>query len=246
MLAWILFAVGAGIAYLLAESGPRMAHGNMVWSAQIAVFILFVQSAAHLSTYFGGVLTTPARGERWRATASLGCLLLHTAFGIALYFAEYARVGKILVDGAGPQKSGPELGIPDSPHAWPRSHRRPSDSAGFVQSTRFFRPSARGCGFLCSPATRAASTSDWNTSGEQWPGGSISRSRPPGFKQRASARIVSAGAAVSWTTCSASTRSHLPSRSARPRSSCVHWRSSVRAARPCFSRRRRRRLSMPS
>jgi hypothetical protein len=94
MLAWLLFAIGAAMMYLLAESGPRMVHGNMLWSAQIAVFILFVRSAAHISVYFGGALATAPRGERWRAMASLGCLLLHTGFGIALYFGEYAQVAR--------------------------------------------------------------------------------------------------------------------------------------------------------
>ena len=94
LLAWVLFVFGAGMMYLLAESGPRMIHGNMLWSAQIAVFILFVQSAAHISAYFGGALTTAPRGERMRAMASFACLLLHTAFGIALYFSEYARVAR--------------------------------------------------------------------------------------------------------------------------------------------------------
>jgi hypothetical protein len=94
MLAWVLFAVGAGMMYLLAESGPRMIHGNMLWGAQIAVFILFVQSAAHISAYFGGALATATQWERRRALASLGCLLLHTAFGIALYVGEYVQVAK--------------------------------------------------------------------------------------------------------------------------------------------------------
>jgi hypothetical protein len=94
MLAWVLFAVGAGIGYLLAESGPRMIHGNMLWSAQIAIFILFVQSAAHIAAYFGGALTTSTQAERRRAMASFGCLLLHTTFGIALYVGEYARVSR--------------------------------------------------------------------------------------------------------------------------------------------------------
>jgi hypothetical protein len=92
MLAWVLFAIGAGMAYLLAESGPRMTHGNMLWSAQIAVFLLFVQSAAHISAYFGGALATATGRERRRALASFGCLLLHSAFGIAFYVEEYVQV----------------------------------------------------------------------------------------------------------------------------------------------------------
>jgi hypothetical protein len=92
MLAWVLFAAGAGLMYLLAETGPRAIQGNLLWSAQIAVFILFVQSAAHISSYFGGSLATCVPRERWRAKASFGCLLLHTAFGIAFYVAEYNQL----------------------------------------------------------------------------------------------------------------------------------------------------------
>ena len=92
MLAWVLFALGAAMMYLLAESGPRLIHGNMLWSAQIAV--LFVQSAAHVAAYFGGVLATATRRERRRATASFGCLLLHTGFGIAFYLGEYGRIAR--------------------------------------------------------------------------------------------------------------------------------------------------------
>jgi hypothetical protein len=92
MLAWVLVAVGAGLMYLLAETGPRLIQGNLLWSAQIAVFILFVQSAAHISAYFGGSRATCAPQERLRAMASLGCLLLHTAFGVAFYVAEYTHL----------------------------------------------------------------------------------------------------------------------------------------------------------
>jgi hypothetical protein len=44
-LAWLVFAVGVAYAYLLAETGHRTAHGNLIWSGQIAAFILFVTSA---------------------------------------------------------------------------------------------------------------------------------------------------------------------------------------------------------
>ncbi len=42
ILAWLTFAFGAGYAYLLAETGPRASHANLLWSAQIGVFLLFV------------------------------------------------------------------------------------------------------------------------------------------------------------------------------------------------------------
>ena len=44
-LAWVLFSAGAACSYLLAESGPRAADGNFLWSGQITLFILFATSA---------------------------------------------------------------------------------------------------------------------------------------------------------------------------------------------------------
>jgi hypothetical protein len=44
-LAWLVFAIGVAYAYLLAETGRRTTHGNLIWSGQIAAFILFVTSA---------------------------------------------------------------------------------------------------------------------------------------------------------------------------------------------------------
>jgi hypothetical protein len=44
-LAWLVFAAGAALSYLVAEKGPRAAHGNFLWSGQAALFLLFVASA---------------------------------------------------------------------------------------------------------------------------------------------------------------------------------------------------------
>lgn len=43
-LAWLTFFVGAAYMYLLAEGGERLGHANFRWSAQSAVFVLFIVS----------------------------------------------------------------------------------------------------------------------------------------------------------------------------------------------------------
>jgi hypothetical protein len=53
-LAWLTFAVGAAYAYLLAETGNRIQHANLVWSGQISAFVLFVSSALFVLREAGG------------------------------------------------------------------------------------------------------------------------------------------------------------------------------------------------
>lgn len=47
-LAWTAFLFGCAYAYLLAETGWRQAHGNLLWSAQVTLFVLFVATTALL------------------------------------------------------------------------------------------------------------------------------------------------------------------------------------------------------
>jgi len=66
-----LFCGRAGMMYLLAESGAENdPREHAVERADRAFFILFVQSAAHISAYFGGALATATQWERRRAMAS--------------------------------------------------------------------------------------------------------------------------------------------------------------------------------
>lgn len=89
MLAWVLFAFGAAFTYLMAESGPRMLHGNFTWSGQITAFVLFFQSVVHLAKYFQDQVGQESPIMRQKLLVSVGILSLHTAFGIAFYLAEY-------------------------------------------------------------------------------------------------------------------------------------------------------------
>ena len=43
-MSWLIFGVGAAIAFLLYEDGPRFAHGNFLWSGYSATFVLMFVS----------------------------------------------------------------------------------------------------------------------------------------------------------------------------------------------------------
>ena len=58
-LAWLTFAVGVAYAYLLAETGNRIEHANLVWSGQISAFVLFVASALFVLREAGGSESKP-------------------------------------------------------------------------------------------------------------------------------------------------------------------------------------------
>jgi hypothetical protein len=79
-LATATFAVGAAYAYLLAEGGDTFTHRNFAWSAQAALFVLFVAAARV-------VLLESARAPRWRVAACAFALSLHVVCGI--YFASH-------------------------------------------------------------------------------------------------------------------------------------------------------------
>jgi hypothetical protein len=85
-LAWLTFAVGLGFTYLLAET-QRTAHGNFLWSAQLALFVLFVESA--LCAIEAARASWPRADRRRRtvvlAAACAGMLALHAGFGIGYY-----------------------------------------------------------------------------------------------------------------------------------------------------------------
>jgi hypothetical protein len=90
-LAWATFAVSLLIAYGFSETGPRGGDDNLGWSAQIALFVLFVVSAIALV----GVLRQPAaavqwRGVRLRGGVALAIFILHLAGGLT-YYGTYHR-----------------------------------------------------------------------------------------------------------------------------------------------------------
>jgi hypothetical protein len=85
-LGWLTFICGAMLTYLITES-RRTSHGNFLWSAQLAVFVLFTQTACCV------IATTR---ERWHiaskrnfavAAASIcaAVFLAHVGYGVAYY-----------------------------------------------------------------------------------------------------------------------------------------------------------------
>jgi hypothetical protein len=91
LLAWVTFGCGITYAYGLAESGPRLAHGNFLWSGQVAVWILFVASAGFLARRW----RASAPSDRWtpRVLVGLALFALHVAGGLA-YALRFAGTGE--------------------------------------------------------------------------------------------------------------------------------------------------------
>jgi hypothetical protein len=84
--AWACFVCGAAYTYLLAETGPRMFHGNFLWSAQISLFVLFVVSLEfllHQKKLSSGKLLNPLY------ILCMTIFMLHVISGIGFYLAEY-------------------------------------------------------------------------------------------------------------------------------------------------------------
>lgn len=75
-LAWLCTGAGLAAALLLDETGPRAGHGNLLWSAQISLWVLFAASARWL---FGAA--APSLGRRRRALVA-GVLALHALSGL--------------------------------------------------------------------------------------------------------------------------------------------------------------------
>ena len=85
-LAWLIFFVGAGFTYLLVET-KNPAHGNFSWSAQLALFVLFVESSFFLLTKARYSLEEPARLQSVVARLAICALFLgaHVAVGAQYY-----------------------------------------------------------------------------------------------------------------------------------------------------------------
>jgi len=79
-LAWGATLVAVLISYLLAEDGPRLDHGNFLWTGQMAVFVLFVVTARFVNQQL-----LPAARSGWAAARVLvtaGVLILHVESGV--------------------------------------------------------------------------------------------------------------------------------------------------------------------
>jgi hypothetical protein len=84
-LAWLAFFAGTAYAYGLAETGPRMIHGNFLWSGQAAAAVLFAASARF------ALARRAAPAARLALCAA--AFVLHVASGIG-YLTHFARTGQ--------------------------------------------------------------------------------------------------------------------------------------------------------
>jgi len=78
--AWATTIVALLISYLLAEDGPRLDHGNFLWTGQMAVFVLFVVTAMFVNHQL-----LPAVRSGWtaaRVLLTLSVLALHVESGM--------------------------------------------------------------------------------------------------------------------------------------------------------------------
>jgi hypothetical protein len=85
-LAWSTFGASLLIAYGFSETGQRAGDDNLGWSAQIALFVLFVASAIAMV----GTLRQPAAAARWRdlrlrGGVAVAIFILHVACGVGCY-----------------------------------------------------------------------------------------------------------------------------------------------------------------
>ncbi len=82
-LAWLVFAVGLLFTYLIAET-KRTRHGNFLWSAQLALFVLFVESTlfAIARIRASRSLPRPKQTIDWRSALCMFTFSLHVIFGI--------------------------------------------------------------------------------------------------------------------------------------------------------------------
>jgi hypothetical protein len=90
--AWLAFLAGAFYAYGLAETGPRITHGNFLWSGQAATAVLFAASAR----FALGRIRAAGRdghGARLRLAACAVAFALHVASGLG-YAVRFARTGQ--------------------------------------------------------------------------------------------------------------------------------------------------------
>lgn len=84
-LAWLQFAIGLIFTYFFAER-PTFTAGNFTWSAQTALFILFVVSALLLiEQTMTGTGSRLRRLSAWPALVCYGVLLLHVVAGYGLF-----------------------------------------------------------------------------------------------------------------------------------------------------------------
>lgn len=83
LLAWLNAGVALALSLLLAETGERWSHGNFLWSAIVALWLLTVVSLDLVYAVDLGGRAANGRRITLRAAACLVLLALHTLSGLA-------------------------------------------------------------------------------------------------------------------------------------------------------------------
>jgi hypothetical protein len=88
-LAWLTFLIGSALMYAFAESGKTLYHGNFLWSAQVALFVLFVVTAAKMleKGFAGGAV------NRVRVIVCFSLLAFHVVCGLVWLCANLSVPG---------------------------------------------------------------------------------------------------------------------------------------------------------
>jgi hypothetical protein len=85
-LAWSTFGISLLIAFGFSETGLRAGDDNLGWSAQIALFVLFVASAiAMVGVLRHQAATAQGRAMRFRRDLAVAIFLLHVVGGLTGY-----------------------------------------------------------------------------------------------------------------------------------------------------------------
>jgi hypothetical protein len=92
-LAWSTFIVSLPIAYGFSETGTRAGHDNLGWSAQIALFVLFVASAIAMAGELRQAAASPSGFKHFRAAVPVSLFILHLAGGVIWYATYFTEQG---------------------------------------------------------------------------------------------------------------------------------------------------------
>src|SRR5262249_31757925 len=93
-LAWTTFALSLLVAYGFSETGSRAGHDNFGWSAQIALFVLFVASAIAMVGALRQEERASASGySRFLIAVPVTLFILHVAGGVAWYATYFTEQG---------------------------------------------------------------------------------------------------------------------------------------------------------
>ena len=85
--AWVTFGFGLCLMYFVAES-RRTSHGNLIWSAQLAMYVLFVESVrATIEWWRQNQASNPSQPSFFKMRIAVLVLLFaaHVGYGIAYY-----------------------------------------------------------------------------------------------------------------------------------------------------------------